>query len=108
MPAEVTTHMEEVVAKLAFYEADWDALMVKYEAAYPSEAASLKKWIDNAYVGEILESDGFFDYDGAKASRVSSFEVINKLAKIMPNLIGGSADLSPSTKTLMRQKRFYG
>ncbi len=104
VPAEVTTHMEEVVAKLVTYEEEWNTLMVAYGDKYPEDAAALKKWIANDYVNDILDSEGYFEYDGAKASRISSGEVINKLAKVMPNLIGGSADLSPSTKTIMNDR----
>lgn len=107
VPAEVTAHMDEVVTKLSSYEADWDELLVKYAEAYPEDAAALKKWIANDYVNDILDSEGYFEYEGAKASRVSSFEVINKLSKVMPNLIGGSADLSPSTKTLMTDRKDF-
>ena len=107
VPEEVTSHMDEVVAKLESYEADWNSLMAKYADAYPEDAEALNRWIANGYVEDVLESDGYFDFDGAKASRVSSYEVINKLAKVMPNLIGGSADLAPSTKTLMTERGHF-
>lgn len=107
VPGEVSSHMDELIAKLAAYEDEWNEQFSQYEAAYPEDAAALKKWIANDYVADVLESEGFFDFDGAKASRVSSGEVINKLADIMPNLIGGSADLAPSTKTLMNNRGHF-
>ena len=65
------------------------------------------KGIANDYAADVLGSEGYFDFDGSKASRISSGEVINKLAEVMPNLIGGSADLAPSTKTLMNKRGHF-
>lgn len=107
VPTEVTDHMSNLVSKLAGYEAEWNTLMAKYEAAYPEDAANLQKWLNNDFAEDVLTSEGYFDFDGSKASRISSFEVINKLSKVMPNLIGGSADLSPSTKTLMTDRKSF-
>jgi transketolase len=104
LPGEVTDHMKDVVAKLATYEEDWNALRKQYEEKYPEDSKKLDSFISNDYVADVLESEGFFDFDGAKASRASSGEVINKLAKIMPNLIGGSADLAPSNKSRMNDR----
>ena len=98
---EVTEHMQSVISNLHKQEDEWNTLFEAYHKAYPEDYAALNKWLSNSYVEDVLESEGFFSYEGAKASRISSSEVINKLAKIMPNLIGGSADLAPSTKTLM-------
>lgn len=104
VPSEVTEHMAGVVANLETYETEWENLFASYSEAYPQEAKDLNDWIENKYVNDILESEDYFVSEGSKASRVSSFEVINKLAKIMPNLIGGSADLAPSTKSLMTDR----
>lgn len=49
-----------------------------------------------------MNDEEFWKYEGNLATRVSSEQVLNRLAKIVPNLIGGSADLSPSTKTIMK------
>jgi transketolase len=107
VPSEVTEHMAGVVANLETYETEWENLFASYSEAYPQEAKDLNDWIENKYVNDILESEDYFVSEGSKASRVSSFEVINKLAKIMPNLIGGSADLAPSTKSLMTDRGHF-
>ena len=104
VPSQVSEHMEEVTTKLAGYEAEWNALYATYEEKYPEDANELQNWINNTYVEDVLESEDYFVSEGSKASRISSFEVINKLSKVMPNLIGGSADLSPSTKTIMNDR----
>lgn len=98
---EVTEHMKKVIGNLEAGEAAWNTLYKAYEDKYPELAEELQKWLNNAYLDEILDSEGFWDYDGSKASRVSSQEVLNKIAKVVPNLIGGAADLAPSTKSIM-------
>lgn len=107
VPEEVTSYMADVVAKLEGHEAAWNELYKSYEAKYPEAAKELQNWIANTYVEGILESPDFFSYEGSKATRISSSEVINKLSKLMPNLIGGSADLAPSTKTLMDNRGHF-
>ncbi len=107
VPAEVTDHMSGVIETLASYEDEWNTLLAAYTEKYPEDAEALQNWIENKYVDNILDSEGYFESEGSKASRVSSFEVINKLAKVMPNLIGGSADLAPSTKSLMTERGHF-
>ena len=52
------------------------------------------------------ESYWTFD-DKPTATRSSSGEVLNRLAKIIPNLIGGSADLAPSNKSVMKDRGVF-
>ncbi len=71
---------------------------------YPEAAAELK----NLIMGKLPEdwaSDipEFTPKDGKMATRVASHEVIAAIAPKLPSLIGGSADLSPSTKTIMKE-----
>lgn len=105
--SDVTAHMNEVVASLEKGEADWNTLYGAYGQAYPELSSELEKWLSNAYVEDILKSEGYWNYEGKKATRISSYEVLNKLSKVVPNLIGGSADLSPSTKSLMDNRGHF-
>ena len=92
--------MDGVIQQLNKQEEKWNKQFDKYAKKYPELAAEFEKWLKNEYIHEIIDDD-YWKFEGSKASRVSSQEVINKLAKSVPNLIGGSADLAPSTKTLM-------
>jgi transketolase len=82
--------------------AQWSALIRSYRAAHPDLAGQL----DRLHKGEL--PDGWdsdlphFDADAkGLASRDSSAKVLNAIAPHYPWLIGGSADLSPSTKTTL-------
>ena len=99
VPDEVAAHMNatERGAKL---ESEWKALMDGYRAAYPDLGREVDALLARdlpANLNEVLPS-----YEvGSKAiaTRSASGEVINALAKVVPGLMGGSADLSGSTKT---------
>lgn len=102
VPDEVKAHMDatERGAKL---EADWNALMDAYRAAHPELGQEVDALLARdlpANLSEVLPS---YEVGGkAMATRNASGEVINALAKVVPGLMGGSADLSGSTKTTVK------
>lgn len=102
IPAETSELREEIKGKGAKAQQDWDSLMASYEKEHPELAKQYRQWLS----GEL--PDGWdqglpqFEDGKAMATRVSSGEVLQALAKNLPNLIGGSADLADSTKTLMK------
>ncbi|UQZ90799.1 transketolase [Deltaproteobacteria bacterium Smac51] len=77
----------------------WGEKLAAYEKAYPVEAAELKRRL----AGELPEgwADGLpsFEKGKAMATRIASGQALNALAAQIPELIGGSADLSPSNKS---------
>jgi transketolase len=82
----------------------WESKFAEYAKAFPKEAAELK----TMWAGKLPEGwdQGIptFPADAkGLASRVSSGKVLNGLAKNYPWLIGGSADLAPSTMTLLEK-----
>ncbi|WP_138414671.1 transketolase [Aquibacillus sediminis] len=84
-------------------EAEWNSLYEKYQAEHAELAAELTKAIN----GELPENwdNDLPVYEAGKdtlATRASSGEVLNALAKSVPNLFGGSADLAGSNKTLLK------
>src|SRR5262249_18586676 len=84
-------------------EAGWQARFDAYAAAFPEDAARLKREL----AGELPQGwdaaiPAFAPSEPAIATRAASGRVINELAKVLPNLIGGSADLAPSTNTLIK------
>lgn len=104
---DVKKHMKAVIEYLGEGEADWNNLFASYAKAYPELAEEFNKWINNDYVADIAKSAGYWNYEGKKATRISSQEVLDKLAEVVPNLIGGSADLAPSTKSLMNKRGHF-
>ncbi len=90
----------EAVPRGARLEAEWRDRMTRYLNAHPSLAEELE-----AFFAGRLASDwksaipDFSDLAKADATRNSSGKVIQALAGVIPNLVGGSADLGPSNKT---------
>lgn len=84
-------------------EASWRELYTRYEKAYPEEANELRRFL----AGELPASweavlPKFSPDEGPMATRSASGKVLNALAPVVTNLIGGSADLDPSTKTSLK------
>lgn len=84
----------------AKWEGDWNAGLKKYQAEFPAEATELLR----RAAGKLPEGWNadlpLFPADPkGMATRAASGKVLNAIAKKMPELIGGSADLAPSTVT---------
>ncbi len=80
----------------------WDELFVKYEKEYPELAAELNLMQARGLPKGWEDAVPSFDADTkGLATRVSGGKVLNAIAKRVPWLVGGSADLAPSTKTLL-------
>lgn len=78
----------------------WEVLYEKYKSAHPDLAAEVNAILTGTLVDGWDADIPSFDADAkGLASRDSSGKVLNAIAKKMPWLIGGSADLAPSTKT---------
>ncbi len=101
---EVYAHMNEVVAELNKYEDEWNKKFEAYAAKYPELAKQYNSIMSGELDMAALDSEDFWSFENkANATRNTSGEMINRLAKIMPNLFGGSADLAPSNKTNIKE-----
>ena len=99
---DVYENFKAINEKNAKLEEEWNERFKEYASKYPQEA---KDW-DN-YHSEIntalIDNEEFWSWDDAPAAtRNISGSIINRLKDIFPNLVGGSADLSPSNKTEMK------
>ena len=102
VPDEVYTNMNEHIEKGIAKETAWNNLFKEYEKAYPELAKEYGIWMSGEIDKEsLLNNEEFWSFDKEMATRQSSGIMINRLAKLIPNLIGGSADLAPSNKTNM-------
>ncbi|NTY00864.1 transketolase [Deinococcus sp. JMULE3] len=102
VPDEVKAHMDarERGAKL---EAEWNDLMDGYRAAHPELAAEVDAMLKRELPANLADALPSYEVGGkGVATRNASGEVINALAKVLPGLMGGSADLSGSTKTTIK------
>ncbi|MFQ9510435.1 MAG: transketolase [Lachnospiraceae bacterium] len=102
VPEEVYAHYKEKVSQRAAAQTEWNQLFAQYCEAYPEMKELWDKYYDQDAATKAYDCEEFWAYDEkAEATRNLSGKVINKLKNILPNLIGGSADLAPSTKTYM-------
>jgi transketolase len=100
LPADAVTHMREAVANGAKAETAWNATLAGYTAKYPTEAAEFTSLTSRklpAGWDSVLPT--YTPADSAVASRKHSEICLNKLAAVLPGLIGGSADLTHSNLT---------
>ena len=104
---DVKRFMKQKVQILAEEEAEWHTLFKSYEESYPEKAAAYKQWFSGDLPMSLLESDDFWSYSEKTASRSSSGKVLNKIADVMPNLFGGSADLAPSNNSDMKARTSF-
>lgn len=102
VPDEVYKHYEELGKKGEEAEAKWQALFAEYAATYPEMKAKWDAFHRDVDAQALLDNEDFWAYeDKPQATRSLSGIMINRLKSIMPQLIGGSADLAPSNKTYM-------
>lgn len=101
VPEGVLEHFQEGLGKRgATARAEWHALFDRYTSEYPKEAAELRAIFERRLPEGWDKDIPVWDADPkGVASRASSGKLINAVAKNIPWMIGGSADLSPSTKT---------
>ncbi len=105
VPEEVYDHFKELSKRGAKAQAEWQEMYDAYKAEYPELEAQYCKMFCQTPDPKALEAANLYDVtDKAEATRSSSGKMINKLKDVMPNLVGGSADLGPSNKTLMNNE----
>ncbi|MBB3906018.1 transketolase [Anoxybacillus rupiensis] len=103
VPEEVYGHFRQVVQEVgAQKEAEWNELLAAYQKAYPDLANQLKLAIDEQLPEGWEEQLPVYPEGKNIATRASSGEVLNAIAKAVPQFIGGSADLAGSNKTLIK------
>uniref|UniRef100_A0A832EKQ8 Transketolase n=1 Tax=Desulfacinum infernum TaxID=35837 RepID=A0A832EKQ8_9BACT len=104
VPREVREAMGRAVAEGRRIQDEWNARLDAYRTAYPEEAALLQSFLAGTLPHGWEKHLPVFDpAAGSVATRNASGKVLNALADVIPNLMGGSADLAPSNKTFLSQ-----
>ena len=105
VPVEVYSNMNNYINAGVEKEASWNSLFEAYKNEYPELSAEYCKWRSGEIDNEaLLNNEELWSFDKEMATRESSGIMINRLADLIPNFIGGSADLAPSNKTYMAGK----
>jgi len=107
IPQEVKDGAKDWLDTAQTWENEWNATTVAYEAKYPTEWAEWEIWQSEKLPLDLDNWDEFWQYEGNLATRQSSEVVLNKLSAKVPNLFGGSADLAPSTLSIMKDRKSY-
>ena len=107
VPVTVRKHFDDKLAACAEKQAAWEALLADYKVVYPE----LGKELEERIKGDVLVSRSdleavFNDIEGI-STREAGCEVLQKLSMQLPQLVGGSADLGPSNKTVMKTCGYY-
>jgi transketolase len=100
LPADAVGHMRKAIERGAGYEAEWNATWAQYKTKYAAEAAEFERMISGqlpANWDSVLPT--YTSADAAQPTRKHSEICLNKLAGVLPELIGGSADLTHSNLT---------
>ena len=103
VPKEVPEHFTSTMGERGSTAREaWDALFAKYQKKHPEQARDLQQMqqgkLPAGWDTELVE---FPSDEKGMATRSSAGKALNSLAKNLPWLIGGSADLAPSTNTLL-------
>jgi len=105
IPDEVRKHFSNIKTKGNNAEEVWNKMFDKYKDKYPAEADQFLKIMNNDFGDEWKSKLPLYtDVNEQIATRSASGNVINSIASDLPTLIGGSADLAPSTNTLMKDE----
>lgn len=107
VPEEVKAEMDKFTAEAIAKEEAWNKMFGRYCEEYPEMEEKWRIWHSEELPVDLLEDEDFWTYEGDIATRASSEKVLQKLSKLVPNLFGGSADLGPSNKSVMKDRQYY-
>ncbi|NEQ81445.1 MAG: transketolase [Moorea sp. SIO2I5] len=102
VPDDALKHFRKAVERGSAAEAAWNQTLADYKAKYPEPAAEFEQ-ITSGQLPEGWEKalPTYTPEDKGVATRKHSQTTLNALAPVLPQLIGGSADLAPSNLTLL-------
>ena len=103
VPDEVYANYKAIAADKAKDEEAWNKLFAEYCAKYPEMKKAWDDMFNLDIAKSLIDNEEFWAYeDKPEATRNLSGIVLNRLKDYVPALIGGAADLAPSTKTYMK------
>ena len=110
VPPEALAHYRKAQERGQCYQEEWQARLEAYRYAYPNEARQLEEDLSGD-LSPGWDSDLanlFHGEEGPIATREASGRMMNIISSRIHALVGGSADLAPSIKTILKEKRHYG
>lgn len=103
VPADAQVHWSRIAEQGASQEAEWDTRSEAYCAEFPELAAEFQRWMKGD-LGDAWKAalPAYTPEDAKMATREASGKILNAIAPHIPFLVGGSADLAPSTITNLK------
>ncbi len=109
VPDEVKKHYEEAIARGNEWQSEWRMSLETYHQLYTDEAEKLEQFMSGKLPeGWTDKLPSFAADEKGMATRKASGKVLNTIAASIPNMIGGSADLAPSTNTNLDDYPAFG
>ena len=106
---QVRDYFSRAVEKGKSLEEKWQNLFNSYAASFPELAGLYRQWMKGQpAAGWDKDIPSFPADEKGMATRAASGTALNAIAACLPNLIGGSADLAPSTKTIIKGGGDFG
>jgi len=105
IPDEALTHFRKAIHKGVQLEAEWAANLESYGNTYPELRSEWDRWVNSILPDHWDKDIPVFPPDvKGLATRSAGGQVMNVIASHIPSLVGGSADLNPSTNTALKVK----
>ena len=103
IPDEVTGHFRQTRDSGREAESEWNVLFAKYAGEYPELSREFTRMMRGELPSDWAAALPSFHADSrGTATRGASGKVLNAIAPALPEMIGGSADLNPSTQTVIK------
>ena len=102
VPEDALANWREAVERGAAFEAEWNQLFAGYKAAFPELAAEFERTQSGALKAGWEKAIPSFGTEKPIATRNAGQQVMNAIFSAVPELFGGAADLTASTKTIFK------
>lgn len=106
VPDDVKEHCRAIAEERSREEDKWNEMFARYKKEYPELAEKYQQFMHGS-TPDYSYLVGYFSGIAPEATRVSGGKCINKIAENLPNLMSGSADLAPSTKTEIKGGGYF-
>lgn len=103
VPQDALDHFRKAIERGSQAEAEWNETLATYRSKYPEEAATFERMLSGQLPAGWEKALPVYTTESKKdATRNQSGATLNAISAVLPELIGGSADLAPSNKTLVK------
>jgi transketolase len=103
LPDEALAEFRKAIDRGRAWEQEWNDRLASFKGEHPDEASRFAQAMSGSLArGWEAALPAFSSKNGAMATRIASGKVLNAAIQVLPTLVGGSADLAPSTETYLK------